>query len=48
MKPGDTWHRDEVVLPKNGELRDLSRAVDRHDVVLDILVQDRSEATRAL
>ncbi len=48
MKPGDTWHWDKVVLPKNGELRDVSWAVDRHDVVLDILVQDRSEATRAL
>ena len=46
-KPGDTWHMDEVFLRINGELHYLWRAVDQHGVVLDILVQDRRNATAA-
>jgi putative transposase len=46
-KPGDTWHLDEVFLRINGELHDLWRAVDQHGVVLDILVQERRNATAA-
>jgi putative transposase len=46
-KPGDTWHLDEVFLRINGELHYLWRAVDQHGVVLDILVQDRRNATAA-
>ena len=46
-KPGDTWHLDEVYLRINGELHYLWRAVNQHGVVLDILVQDRRNATAA-
>src|SRR5215211_6161335 len=46
-KPGDTWHLDEVFLKINGELHYLWRAVDQHGVVLDILVQDRRNASAA-
>ena len=46
-RPGDTWHLDEVFLRINGELHYLWRAVDQHGVVLDILVQDRRNATAA-
>ena len=46
-KPGDTWHMDEVYLKINGELFYLWRAVDQHGVVLDILVQERRNATAA-
>jgi putative transposase len=44
---GDTWHMDEVYLKINGELFYLWRAVDQHGVVLDILVQERRNATAA-
>ena len=46
-RPGGTWHLDEVFLKINGELHYLWRAVDQHGVVLDILVQDRRNATAA-
>jgi putative transposase len=46
-KPGDTWHLDEVFLRINGVLHYLWRAVDRHGVVLDILVQDRRNGSAA-
>jgi putative transposase len=46
-KPGDTWHLDEVYLRINGVLHYLWRAVDQRGVVLDILVQDRRNATAA-
>src|SRR4028118_1922479 len=46
-KPGDTWHMDEVFIRINGVLHCLWRAVDRHGVVLDILVQGRRNATAA-
>ena len=46
-RPGDTWHLDEVFLKINGELFYLWCAVDQHGVVLDILVQERRNATAA-
>ena len=46
-KPGDTWCLDEVFLRISGELHHLSRAVDQHSVVLDILVQSRRNASAA-
>jgi putative transposase len=46
-RPGDTWHLDEVYLRINGVLHYLWRAVDQHGVVLDILVQERRNATAA-
>ena len=46
-RPGDTWHMDEVFIRIRGELRYLWRAVDQNGVVLDILVQDRRNATAA-
>ena len=46
-KPGATWHLDEVFLRINGVLHYLWRAVDQNGVVLDILVQDRRNATAA-
>jgi putative transposase len=46
-RPGDTWHMDEVFIRIRGELHYLWRAVDQHGVVLDILVQDRRNATAA-
>ena len=46
-RPGDTWHVDEVYIRINGALHYLWRAVDQHGVVLDILVQERRNATAA-
>jgi putative transposase len=46
-KPGTIWHLDEVYLRINGELHYLWRAVDQNGVVLDILVQERRNATAA-
>ena len=46
-RPGDIWHLDEVFIRINGELHYLWRAVDQYGVVLDILVQDRRNATAA-
>jgi putative transposase len=46
-KPGNTWYLDEVFLKIKGKLHYLWRAVDQHGVVLDILVQDRRNATAA-
>jgi putative transposase len=46
-RPGDIWHLDEVFIRINGTLNYLWRAVDQHGVVLDILVQDRRNATAA-
>lgn len=46
-RPGDTWHLDEVFLRIGGQQHYLWRAVDEHGVVLDILVQDRRNATAA-
>jgi putative transposase len=41
----DVWHLDEAFLKINGDLQYLRRAVDQNGVVLDILVQDRRNAT---
>jgi putative transposase len=41
--PRDTWHLDEVFIRVGGVLHYLWRAVDRHGVVLDILVQERRD-----
>ena len=46
-RPGDTWHMDEVFLRINGVLHYLWRAVDQNGVVLDLLVQDRRNASAA-
>src|SRR5215203_4147049 len=46
-RPGDTRHLDEVYLRINGVLHYLWRAVDQYGAVLDILVQDRRNATAA-
>ena len=46
-RPGDTWHMDEVYIRIRGVLHYLWRAVDQRGVVLDILVQDRRNATAA-
>src|ERR671917_2981709 len=46
-RPGDTWHLDEVFLHIGGKLHYLWRAVDKHGVVLDILVQGRRNAGAA-
>ena len=46
-RPGDTWHMDEVFIRIRGELHYLWRAVDQDGVVLDILVQERRNATAA-
>jgi putative transposase len=46
-RPGDTWHLDEVFLRVDGERRHLWRAVDQRGIVLDVLVQERRNATAA-
>ena len=46
-RPGDTWHLDEGFLRVDGERRYLRRAVDQRGVVLDVLVQERRNATAA-
>jgi hypothetical protein len=46
-RPGDKCHLDEVFLRVQGELHNPWRAVDRHSVVLDILVQRRRDAGAA-
>jgi putative transposase len=46
-RPGDTWHMDEVFIRLNGTQHCLWRAVDQNGVVLDILVQERRNATAA-
>ncbi len=46
-RPGDTWHLNEVFLRINGVVHSLWRALDQRGVVLDMLVQDRRNATAA-
>jgi putative transposase len=46
-RPGDTWHLDEVFIRIRGVLHYLWRAVDRHGVVLDILVQEKRDGAAA-
>jgi putative transposase len=42
-RPSDKWHLDEVALKIKGKRHWLWRAVDKHGVVLDILVQQRRD-----
>jgi putative transposase len=46
-RPGDKWHLDEIFVKINGTTHYLSRAVDQHGDVLDILVQSRRNAVAA-
>jgi putative transposase len=46
-RPGDTWRLDAVFLRIDGERPYRWRAVDQPGVVLDILVQERRNATAA-
>lgn len=45
-RPGDIWHLDEVVVKVEGRTFWLWRAVDRHGVVLDEILQSKRD-TRA-
>ena len=47
IRPGDTWHLDEVVITIAGEKHWLWRAVDGHGFVLDVLVQRRRDTKAA-
>ncbi len=47
VKPGRTWHLDEVFLKIRGEQLYLWRAVDEDGQVLDILVQEHRDADAA-
>jgi putative transposase len=42
-RPSDKWHLDEVQLKIKGKRHWLWRAVDKHGVVLDILVHQRRD-----
>jgi putative transposase len=44
-RPGDKWYLDEVFMRIRGVQYYLWRAVDYDGVVLDILVQDKRDAT---
>jgi putative transposase len=46
-RPSDKWHLDEVQLKIKGERHWLWRAVDKHGVVLDIVVQRRRDQQAA-
>jgi putative transposase len=46
-RPSDKWHLDEVQLKIKGKRHWLWRAVDKHGVVLDILVQQRRDQPAA-
>jgi putative transposase len=46
LRPGDKWHLDEVIRIR-GVLHYVWRAVDQHDVVLDILVQEKRDGAAA-
>jgi putative transposase len=47
LRPGDSWHLDEVFLKINGRVHYLWRAVDQDGDALDILVQRRRERKAA-
>ena len=47
VRPGDTWHLDEVFVRINGELKYRWRAVGADGTVLDILVQGRRDTAAA-
>jgi putative transposase len=42
-QPGDKWHWEEVLLPRNGARPALGRAVDQDDHVRDMLGQSRRQ-----
>ncbi|MBI0538414.1 DDE domain-containing protein [Roseomonas sp. KE2513] len=44
---GGTWHLNEALLCINGMRHHLWRAVDCHDMMLDIVVQDRRNGSAA-
>jgi putative transposase len=44
---GDRWHLDELAITIAGKRHWIWRAVDKHSVVLDILVQSRRNASAA-
>jgi putative transposase len=46
-RPSDKWHLDEVQLKIEGKPHWLWRAVDKHGVVLDLLVQERRDQVAA-
>jgi putative transposase len=46
-RPSDKWHLDEVQLKIKGKRHWLWRAVDKHGMVLDILVQQRRDQQAA-
>ena len=46
-RPSDKWHLDEVQLKIKGKRHWLWRAVDKHGIVLDILVQQRRDQLAA-
>src|SRR5438445_3144739 len=46
-RPADKWHLDEVQLKIKGKRHWLWRAVDKHGVVLDVLVQQRRDQLAA-
>lgn len=48
LRPGDTWHLDEIFLTINGVRQYLRRAVDQERHVLDILVQRRRDKHAAM
>jgi putative transposase len=47
VRPGNTWHLNEVFITINGQRRYLWQAVDQHGTVLDILVTSRRDTTAA-
>ncbi len=46
-RPGDTWHRDEVFITINGQVRYLWRVVDQDGTMLAILVRSRRDKRAA-
>jgi putative transposase len=46
-RPGDIWHLDEVFVSVRGVLHYLWRAVDQHEIVLDVLVRERRNGAAA-
>ncbi|MEM5317618.1 IS6 family transposase [Paraburkholderia sp. JHI869] len=47
VKPGSTWHLDEMFVKLRGEPYVLWRAVDEHGAELDVLLQERCDKAAA-
>ena len=47
LRPGATWHLDEMFVSLHGERPFVWRAVDQHGVELDILLQKRRDKAAA-